>query len=181
LGFTLSEVYACEPDEEVLRLIQEFALMVKWWAEKGEGFEGGPYEEFRKRHYNEWVERWPEWNRQLIHTSVHVAYDRLNLSAKPEDRPKTVNLDVNFAVLHPKMLKLEGERLRISVSSGRGGYAYARLIPKGFHQKKLLEQAQSGLWVLGQAIITKNWIMLPFTAVRLDDETLEAVSTLLER
>jgi len=43
-GFTISEVYACRLDWEALRLIEEFAAMVRWWAEKGRSFEGGPYE-----------------------------------------------------------------------------------------------------------------------------------------
>ena len=167
----------CEPDDEALGLIREFALMVKWWAERAGGFEGGPYEKFRMRHYDEWCERWPEWNRQLIHTSVHVAYERLKLSKSPEERPKAVSLDISFAVLHPKMLKVEGEKIR--VSAVKGGYAYAKLIPKGAHQRKLLAQAEAGIWRVGQAVLTKSWIILPFTAEVIDEVSLEAVSEIL--
>ncbi|MEM2778321.1 MAG: hypothetical protein QXH00_06495 [Candidatus Jordarchaeales archaeon] len=176
LGFMLSEVYACELDEEALRLIREFASMVKWWAERGRDFEGGPYEEFRKKHYGEWCERWRDWNRQLIHTSVHVAYERLKLSESPENRPKTVNVDVNFAVVHPKMVKVEGGRLR--VSTVKEGYAYVKLIPKCLHQKRLLEQVEAGVWRIGQTVLTEKWAVLPFTAERLEGGVMEAISEL---
>ncbi|MEM2597733.1 MAG: hypothetical protein QXT50_03595 [Thermofilum sp.] len=178
LGFTVSEIYACEPDEEALRLIQEFALMVKWWAERGRDFEGGPYEKFRKKHYSEWVERWRGWNRQLIHTSVHVAYERLKLSERPENRPKTVNLNVNFAIIHPRMVRVERGRLRISTV--RGAYAYARLIPESRHQERLLEQAEAGVWSVGQVVLTERLAVVPFTASRFDEWVMEALTELIE-
>ena len=173
MGFTLSEVFACDPDEDALRLIREFASMVKWWAERAGGFRGKSYGALRKENYRAWVERWPNHHSQLLHTSAITAYSLLKLSKKPEDRPKSVNLNLPYAVLHPKMLMLEGDRVRISVM--RGGYAYVKLLPNSLHQKRLLQQAEAGFWRLGQAILTRSWIAISFTVDKLDEATLKRV------
>lgn len=183
MGFTISEVYRCKPDDEALRLIHVFASMVKWWAERGKDFPGGPYEAFRKMHYRAWAEGWPEWNRQLIHTSVNTAFGKLRLGLSPKDRPKleAVDLNIFFAVLHPKMVKIANEVLRISAYSGREGYVYVKLLPNSPHQKKLIEQAEAGEWQLGQVVLTKSWAIIPFTAEELNERKREAIVELLPR
>jgi len=70
------------------------------------------------------------------------------------------------------MLKLEGDRVRISVMSG---YAYVKLLPNSLHQKRLLQQAEAGFWRLGQAILTRSWIAISFTVDKLDEATLKRV------
>jgi hypothetical protein len=102
LGFTLSEVFACDPDEDALRLIREFASMVKWWAERAGGFRGKSYGALRKENYRAWVERWLDHHSQLLHTSAITAYSLLKLSKKPEDRPKSVNQTCHMPSSTPK-------------------------------------------------------------------------------
>jgi len=177
MGFTLSEVFKCEPDDEALRLISEFAAMVKWWVEKARDFHAGSFEAFRKRHYGEWVERWPNLSAQLIHTSAASAYSLMRLYKKPEERPKIAEMDVQHVVLHPKMLKLSGGKLRVSVS--KGDYAYVALKPISVYQSRLLEQAEAGWWRLGQAVLTRGWVAISFVADDLDEQIVRKVSQLV--
>lgn len=175
--FALSEVYPCEPDEEVLKLVEEFAEMVRWWAERARGFQGKDYTALRRAFYADWVKRWPEANRQLIHTSASVAASRVKLQRSAEERPKSPDVEVSYAVLHPKMLKVVGGRLRVSLA--RGEYAYVHLKPKNDYQQRLLRQAEDGLWRLGQAVLTKSWVLLTFTSYELDEMAFQAVQELL--
>lgn len=178
MGFTLSEVYSCEPDEEALKLIGEFASMVKWWAERAHGFSGRSYTDLRKAFYAEWTARWPSFNRQLIHTSASVASSKLQLQRRPEERPRHPDVEVRYAVLHPKMLKVAGNTLRISVA--KGAYAYVELLPKSSHCERLLRQTEDGLWQLGQAVLTEKWIAISFTCEELDDVAFNAIEKLLK-
>ena len=178
MGFALSEVYACEPDGEALRLIEEFAAMVRWWAEKAKGFPGRDYTGLRKAFYAEWVQKWPALSRQLIHMSACVAASKLKLQRGVEERPKRPDVEVSYAVLHPKMLKVARDMLR--VSKAKGEYCYVQLKPKNSYQRKLLEQAEEGLWQVGQAVLTRSWVMIPFTCEELDETAFHAVEKLLK-
>jgi hypothetical protein len=177
LGFALSEVYVCKPDGEALRLIEEFAAMVRWWAEKAKGFPGRDYTGLRKTFYAEWVQKWPTLSRQLIHTSACVAASKLKLQRSVEERPKHPDVEVSYAVLHPKMLKITRGMLRVSTAKGQ--YCYIQLKPKNSYQKRLIEQAEEGLWQIGQAVLTKSWVMIPFTCEELDETAFHAIEKLL--
>jgi len=177
LGFTLSEVYVCEPDGEALKIIEEFAAMVKWWAEKAKGFPGRDYICLRRAFYSEWVQRWPTLSRQLIHTSASVAASKLKLQRSVEQRPKRPDVEVSYAVLHPKMLKVTRGMLRVSMA--RGEYCYVQLKPKNSYQERLLEQAEEGLWRIGQAVLAKSWAAIPFTCEELDETAFRAIKELL--
>lgn len=157
---TLSELYRCSPDEEALRLMEEYSKMVGWWAERARGFGGGPYSRFRNAYYAAWRGRWPRWNSQHGQTSSMVAYSTLNLWKKPEHRPRRLEPHTPFAVLSPRVVKVEHSLLRISTTIR--SFGYAELVPNSPHQQKLLEQAGEGLWQLGQVILTLEWAIIPF-------------------
>lgn len=157
---TLSELYRCSPDGEALRLMEEFIKMLGWWAERARGFGDGPYARFRNTYYAAWKKRWPEWNSQHAQTSSMVAYSALSLWRKRAKTPRKLELRMAFAVLSPRVVKVEHSLLRISTTIR--SFGYVELISNSSHQQKILEQAEEGLWQLGQVILTRGWAVIPF-------------------
>jgi transposase len=161
MKITLSELYGCSPDEEALRLIEEYSIMLGWWAEKAQGFEGRSYAKFRNTYYAAWRERWPDWNSQHAQTSSMVVYSAIQLWRRKPGGPRRLELRVPFAVLSPRIVKVEHGLLRVSTTIR--DFGYAELIPNNSYQQKLLEQAEEKLWQLGQVILTPEWTIIPFT------------------
>lgn len=143
-----------------MRLMEEYSRMVGWWAEKARGFGGGSYARFRNTYYAAWKKRWPEWNSQHAQTSSMVAYSALSLWRKRVKTPRMLELRMAFAVLSPRVVKVEHSLLRISTTIR--SFGYAELIPNSSHQQKILEQVEEGLWQLGQVILTPGWAIISF-------------------
>jgi len=140
--------------------MDEYSKMLGWWTEKAQGFEGGSYAKFRNTYYAAWKERWPDWNSQHAQTSSMVVYSAIQLWKRKSSGPRRLELRVPFAVLSPRVVKVERGLLRVSTTIR--GFGYVELIPNSSHQQRLLEQAEKGLWQLGQVIMTREWAVISF-------------------
>lgn len=178
MGLTLTELYPCALDSLARELLSEFVKMVEWWAEKASAFRSATFNDLRNTYYSEWIEKWPDWNRGLAHMSAIQAYSRLGI-AKPESkRPRRVELNLPIAVLHPLMVRIWEETLRISVK--RGYYSYVKLQPQAERGRKLLKQAEGGLWGLGQVILAEKWAIISFTKEEITADSLKLIEELLK-
>jgi hypothetical protein len=177
LELGVSELYRCELDSEVLRLVKEFGQMVEWWVENGLKTPKKSYSEFRRAFYEKWRRRWEGWHSQHAQTSSMVAYKLLKLSTKHRISIPTV-FKMPLAFLSPWTVKLENKILRVSI--GERTYGYVKLFPDSKHQQKLLEQAEAGLWKIGQTTITPRWAIITFTTtLNLQEESKPELENLL--
>jgi len=161
LKVTLSDLFNCELDREACELLAEYPKMVEWWIERAEGFSGGSFATFRKKFYKEWKEDWKGYHSQHAQTSCLVAYSALQLWRSPAERLKFSELKWHFAVVSPKLVRIENGWLCFATKLERT--AHVRLIPDSPRQKRLIEQAENGYWQIGQSIVTPEWTVIPFT------------------
>ena len=188
MGLTLSELYFCTVDRLAAELISEFVKMVIWWAEKTRSDKTAmeepiKFERLRSQHYKEWVKEWPDWNKQLAHTSAVQALNRLKAYKPPDRRPVEVELTTPAAVIHPEMIRVEGDFLRISVRRDSGllyKYSYVKLTPLSGLGAALLRQAEAGMWDLGQAVLTYKWVLLTFASKEINSKAMALINELLK-
>lgn len=187
MGLAISELYLCAIDRLAAELIGEFVEMVEWWAEKIRSDELAArepikFQRLRSRHYKEWVENWPDWNRQLAHMSAIQALSRLKAYRPPDRRPAEADLRFPAAVIHPAMVKIEGCSLKISVRKSGPAYerSHVKLTPLSELGAILLRQAELGAWGLGQAVLTRRWILLTFESEEIDSRALALINELLK-
>jgi len=176
---TISEIYSCELDDLAESIVGTFPRMVEWWIGKAERImEGGlrrpvRYSEFRDMHYHEWRREFTDWNTHYAQTSSLVAYTETRLRF-PSYVRKGLRVKANFAVIHPNIVAVRNGCLRISTKPRL--YSYVKLNPRDRRQSLLLEQAEKGVWRIGQVLLTGEWALIPLLK---EAELLEAIDPVL--
>jgi len=164
MKITFSTIYRCTPDEEAEIILNEFPKMVNWWLIKAENVfkrkERKPmrYAEFRNMFYHEWRKEFSEWSCHYAHTSSLVAFTETSHHPADQSR-KRIRAENRFAVIHPCMVWINKEILKITTSPKR--YAYVELKPKNAWEEILLRQAEKKAWRIGQVLLRKNWVLIP--------------------
>jgi len=169
LKIALSQIFDCHPDGEAHALMAQYPNMVKWWAGHTAEFTEGSFSKFRNQFYEAWKREWKGYNSQHAQTSSLVAYSALQLSKGNAEKLKSLELKWNFAVISPRIVKIEDCELVFPTKLSR--HAHVKLIPENPRQQTLLEQATNKHWQIGQSIVTPEWCDVPFT--RYLDLTLE--------
>ena len=176
---TISEIYGCELDGLAESIIETFPRMVEWWIGKAERIiEKGlrvpvRYSEFRNMHYHEWCREFADWNTHYAQTSSLVAFTETRLRY-PSYVRRGLKVEADFAVIHPNIVAVRNGCLRISTKPKL--YSYVKLNPRDRRQALLLEQAEKGVWRIGQVLLTREWALIPLLK---EAELLEAVDPAL--
>jgi len=164
MKITFSTIYRCTPDEEAERILNEFPKMVNWWLIKAENVfkekERKPlrYAEFRNMFYHEWRKEFSEWSCHYAHTSSLVAFTETN-RCSADQFGKRIKAENRFAVIHPCMVWMDKEILKITTSPKK--YAYVELEPKNKWEEILLRQVEKKAWRIGQVLLRENWAFIP--------------------
>ena len=161
LKIGLSQIFDCQPDGEAHALMVQYPNMVKWWINRAEEFSEGAFNKFRNQFYEAWKKEWKGYNSQHAQTSSLVAYSALQLWKGDAERSKPLELKWNFAVISPRIVKIEDGTLVFPTKIPKK--AHVRLIAENPRQQALLEQAQNAHWQVGQSILTPEWCSIPFT------------------
>ena len=176
---TISEIYSCAFDSRAEAIIETFPRMVEWWIGKAEriiekGLRGPVrYSEFRNMHYHEWCREFADWNTHYAQTSSLVAFTETRLRF-PSYVRRGLKVEADFAVIHPNIVAVRNGCLRISTRPKL--YSYVKLSPKDRRQALLLEQAEKGVWRIGQVLLTREWALIPLLK---EAELLEALDPAL--
>jgi len=168
----LSEIFTCRLDSETYGFLPQYHSIVEWWIDRGkEPIQS--FSVFRNQFYKSWRNDWPGYNSQHAQTSSLVAYNLLKLS-----RGQPIGeLKRSFAVVSPRIAKIEGEKLVFPTKLYKK--AHVQLVTKNPTQKILLEQVQNEYWKIGQIFLTPNWCAIPFT--RYLDLTSEKEDALIQK
>lgn len=161
LKVALSEIFVCQPDGEAHALISQYPNMVTWWINHAKEFSGGSFSKFRKQFYTAWRNAWKGYNSQHAQSSSVVAYSSLQLSKENAAKPVTLELKLSFAVISPRIARIADGALVFPTTLSKHGHV--KLIPENPRQQMLLEQAENKHWQVGQAIVTSEWSVVPFT------------------
>jgi len=162
---TLSEVYRYAFNSEAEAILKAFPRMVEWWIERAEQLiESGlsrplRYSEFRNMYYYEWCRDFVGWNTHYAQTSSLVAYTESRLRFPGQAR-KGLKARAEFAVIHPNIAWIRNGCLRTTTKPRE--YIHLKLEPKDRRQALLLEQAEKGIWRVGQVLLTREWALIPF-------------------
>ena len=176
---TISEIYSCAFDSRAETILETFPRMVEWWIGKAERIiEKGlrrpvRYSEFRNMHYHEWCREFADWNTHYAQTSSLVAFTETRLRF-PSYVRRGLKVEANFAVIHPNIVAVRNGCLRISTRPKL--YSYVKLNPRDRRQALLLEQAEKGVWRIGQVLLTREWALIPLLK---EAELLEALDPAL--
>jgi hypothetical protein len=169
----LSELFECKlADSETYAFLSQYRKFVQWWLNQTKETHKS-YNELRDNFYSKWRVDWSGYNSQHAQTSSLVAFGLLKSS---KQTALIEGLGCNFAVLSPKIVKIEEDRMVFPTRFAKK--ARVQLIPKTVTQRVLLEQAQNGYWKLGQTLLTDKWCTIPFTKHL--DLTKEKDATILE-
>ena len=161
LKIALSEIFDCQPDGEAHALISQYPNMVTWWINHAGEFSGGSFSKFRKQFYEAWRRDWTGYNSQHAQSRSVVAYSALQLWKEGSEKRSSLELKLSFAVISPRIARIADGALVFPTKLSKHGHV--KLIPENPRQRMLLEQAENEHWQVGQAIVTAEWSVVPFT------------------
>ncbi|MBS7641289.1 transposase, partial [Candidatus Bathyarchaeota archaeon] len=118
MELTLSVPFKYEPNDEVKKILEDFRDMVNFCIEKAIENNVTGFAKLRKLVYNDWKSKW-DYSTHYCHSACRVAtsmfksWRRLKRRGLVKgDRPIARKL---FIQLDSMLVKIEGDRLRISV------------------------------------------------------------------
>lgn len=109
----------------------------------------------------------------LAQTRSLVAYTEMRLRF-PSYVRRGFRVKAKFAIIHPNIVAARNGYLRISTKPRL--YSFVKLNPSDRRQSLLLEQAEKGVWRIGQVLLTGEWALIPLLK---EIELLEAIDPVL--
>ncbi|HID18095.1 TPA: hypothetical protein EYP27_00970 [Candidatus Bathyarchaeota archaeon] len=156
MKLSVTELFPCRLNSEFERVCLEFRRMVDWWMGKAAGMPQLSHQQLRDAYSPDWRRVWGEdfsvlygQTSCMLAWSLHRQYGRVEYGQP-------------LVVLNPLLIRKIGLP-GLTITVNRRKHVNVEVEAESSHQKVLLEQAETGRWRPGQAILSPKWILLTLT------------------
>lgn len=149
---------------DLRELFGDFREMVEFCIDKALELRITSYYKLRKAVYEEWKQRWySKYHTHYCHSACKIATAILKNFRKRKKRGLTSKerpeVKGDFVKLDEMLFKFEGDSIRISTAPGKCIMIY---LVSGEYQKKFVEAWKMGELDVGEVIIKRDYIVVPF-------------------